>query len=117
MPREACDLVPVLVPMFQRLDTLPALKEQSWYVMGQVCVAEQWRGHGLFDRMYAEHHRHFASRFDWLITEIAMRNPRSLKAHARVGFVEMDRFCDATDEWSVVGLAISPDIKNALNRA
>jgi predicted GNAT superfamily acetyltransferase len=107
MPREASALVPVLGPMFQRLDTMPVLNNQSWYVMGQICVAEAWRGQGLFDRMYAEHRRHFAGQYDWLITEIALRNPRSLKAHARVGFVEIDQYRDATDDWSVVGLALS----------
>ena len=107
MPRESRTLVPVLGPMFQRLDAMPSLDGQRWYVMGQICVAEQWRGHALPDRLYAEHRNHFAGQFDWLITEIAMRNPRSLKAHARVGFIEMDRFRDDTDEWSVVGLPLA----------
>jgi GNAT superfamily N-acetyltransferase len=73
------------------------------YVMGQVCVDPSWRGRGLFDRLYAEHRARYADRFEWLVTEIAMRNPRSRKAHARVGFVEIDHYRDDTDEWSVVG--------------
>jgi len=107
MPREASSLIPVLVPMFQRLDNMASLNGQRWYVMGQVCIADQWRGCGLFDRMYAQHRQSFASRFDWLITEIAKRNPRSLRAHARVGFVEIDHFTDDSDTWSVVGLPLA----------
>jgi hypothetical protein len=106
MPRETSGLVPVLEPMFRRLETLAALVAQRWYVMGQVCVDEAWRGCGLFDKLYDEHRNRYAGQFDWLVTEIAMRNPRSLKAHARAGFVEIDRHLDDTDEWSVVGLRL-----------
>ena len=33
------------------------------------------------------------------MTEVSVRNPRSLRAHHRVGFEELDRYRDATDEW------------------
>jgi len=106
MPRQASRLVPVLAPMFERLEALAILAAQRWYVMGQICVDEAWRGQGLFDKLYEEHRRRYAGQFDWLATEIAVRNPRSRKAHARVGFVEIDRYRDATDEWSVVALRL-----------
>jgi L-amino acid N-acyltransferase YncA len=96
-------LLPVLGPMFARLARLPTLATRRWYVMGQVCIAEAWRGRGVFDALYARHRAVYASSFDCLVTEIATRNPRSLRAHARVGFVEIDRYRDETDEWSVVG--------------
>jgi hypothetical protein len=104
MAREAQGLLPVLAPMFARLDALPVLAGKRWYVMGQVCVAEGWRGRGVFDALYAEHRRAYADRFDVLVTEIAPRNGRSMRAHARTGFVEIDRYRDATDEWSIVAL-------------
>jgi len=106
MPRRAVELVPVLDPFFHRIEKLPILRDQRWYVMGQVCVAQGWRGQGLFDAMYRLHREHFSSDFDWLVTEISLRNPRSVKAHQRVGFVEIDHFVDETDEWSVVGLRL-----------
>jgi len=107
MPRETNLLVPVLQPMFERLDSLPILRNQRWYAMGQVCVDHAWRGVGVFDRLYAMHRECFADQFDWLVTEIAQRNPRSLNAHARIGFVEIDHYADQTDEWSVVGLRLN----------
>jgi hypothetical protein len=39
-----------------------------------------------------------------VVTEISARNPRSLRAHARVGFVELERFRDSTHDWVVVVL-------------
>jgi hypothetical protein len=107
MPRETSALVPVLEPMFGRLESLAVLALQRWYVMGQVCIDKAWRGCGLIDGLYGEHRKRYARQFDWIVTEIATRNPRSLKAHARIGFVEIDRYVDDIDEWSVVGLRFS----------
>ena len=81
---------------------LPRLKDRRYYVMGQVCVAKAYRGKGVFDRLYAAHREHLRHRFDACVTEISVRNPRSLRAHARVGFEELERYRDAADEWVVV---------------
>lgn len=102
MGRPARALLPILDPMFARLEGLGALRRARWYVMGQVCVDEAWRGRGVFDALYAGHRAWYGDAYDVLVTEIATRNGRSIRAHARVGFEEIDRYRDATDEWSVV---------------
>jgi L-amino acid N-acyltransferase YncA len=102
MPRDTQSLLPILAPMFARLEGLDVLRSARWYVMGQVCVAEGWRGRGVFDALYAGHRDSYAGAFEVLVTEIATRNGRSIRAHERVGFAEIDRYRDATDEWSVV---------------
>ncbi len=102
MAREAQSLLPILAPMFARLEGLAALRGERWYVMGQVCVDAAWRGRGVFDALYAGHRTWYGGGFDVLVTEIATRNGRSIRAHARAGFEEIDRYRDATDEWSVV---------------
>ncbi|HEY2028148.1 MAG TPA: GNAT family N-acetyltransferase [Myxococcales bacterium] len=95
----AKELVPVLRPMF---DELSKLALPPFYVMGQICVAREYRKTGVFDAPYAAHRNLYGSRFEAVVTEIAVRNVRSLRAHARVGFVEVHRYRDATDDWSVV---------------
>jgi len=97
------ELLPILEPMFARLDARKS-RLGRYYVMGQICVAHSFRGSGVFDALYAEHRSRFAATHDCLVTEISTRNPRSLRAHARVGFVEEERYRDATDEWIVVAL-------------
>ncbi len=108
MPVEARSYVPVLEPMFALLESLSfagqPLTAHRYYVMGQVCVAHAVRGQGVFDALYAGHRRFLATRYDLCVTEISLANPRSLRAHARVGFVEIHRYRDATDDWSVVAL-------------
>ena len=107
MPREVRALIPILEPMFQMIEALPASTicgrpDARWYVMGQVAVAPAHRGSGLFARMYEEHRARYADRFDAVVTEVATRNPRSLRAHERVGFRTISTYQDATDEWALI---------------
>jgi GNAT superfamily N-acetyltransferase len=102
MPVQCRSFIPVLDPMFRRLDANASLAGRRYYVMGQVCVAKPYRGRGVFDALYAAHREHLKHRYDACVTEISVRNPRSMKAHDRVGFEELERYRDATEEWIVV---------------
>src|SRR4051812_31019214 len=98
MSVERRSFIPVLEPMFQRLDAL-GLFQRRFYVMGQICVASPYRGRGVFDLLYGAHREHLRGRFESVVTEVSTRNPRSLRAHRRIGFEELERYRDATDEW------------------
>jgi L-amino acid N-acyltransferase YncA len=99
-------LFPVLEPMFALAERLEfhgrPLAAQRFYVMGQVCVAEAYRGTGVFDALYRAHAEALGPRHDAVVTEVATRNRRSLRAHQRVGFEVLATHRDATDEWAVV---------------
>jgi GNAT superfamily N-acetyltransferase len=107
MPLAAQAYVPILASLFQLLGTLSwrgrPLPERSHYVMGQICVAKEYRGQGVFDALYQGHRAEYAARFDLLVTEIATRNTRSLRAHERVGFVPLHHHADHVDDWVIVG--------------
>ena len=98
MPVECRSFVPILEPMFQRLETL----KERFYVMGQICIARPWRGRGVFDLLYDAHRVWLSGSYDSTITEVAIRNTRSMRAHLRVGFTVLERYRDATDEWAVL---------------
>ena len=106
MPLAAREAVPELLPMFAQFDALTwqgrPLSTYRYYVMGQVCVARAFRGQGVFDALYRGHRDAYAGRFDFTVTEIATRNTRSMRAHARVGFQVLTTYRDALDEWAVV---------------
>ena len=101
MPPECRTFVPILEPMFQRLDALGMLG-QRFYVMGQICIARPWRGRGVFDLLYQAHRAFLSEAYDCCLTEVATRNTRSMRAHARVGFTVVDRYRDATDDWALL---------------
>lgn len=106
MPRECRNIIPDLEPMFQSFDQTPwkgrLLSEYDFYVMGQICVAEAWRGQGIFDALYQQHRISYGNEYDCLVTEIATRNLRSMRAHERVGFKTIHIHQDELDEWAVV---------------
>jgi ribosomal protein S18 acetylase RimI-like enzyme len=98
--------VPVLLPLFEMLENVSykgkKIVDYSYYVMGQICVDEAYRGMGIFDRLYAKHKEIYSNQFDICVTEIASRNKRSMKAHQRVGFEIVHTFQDKLDEWNIV---------------
>lgn len=62
------------------------LRDYSYYVMGQSCVAHGFRGQKVLARMLEKHRELYQDRYRILITSIAAENPRSLAAHVRAGF-------------------------------
>lgn len=111
MPREFAPEVPILEPMFEMLNTL-SWKNQSlkdnprWFVMGQICVAEDYRGMGIFDGLYLKMREVYRSHYDFTVTEVAERNTRSMRAHERVGFQTLHSYPDETtgEVWRVIVL-------------
>jgi GNAT superfamily N-acetyltransferase len=99
--------IPILVPMFELFDEISyegkKVSDYNYMVVGQVCVSKDYRGKGIFDQLYLEYQKEFAQNYDFAITEIAVKNQRSMTAHNRVGFHEIHRYT-APDlvEWSVV---------------
>ena len=111
MPRSFATEVPVLGPLFELLDTLSWKGEllrdnPRWFVMGQICIADGYRGIGVFDGLYRTMAERYGDRFDFTVTEVAARNPRSLRAHARVGFRTLHVYPDPStgEEWHVLVL-------------
>ncbi|WP_128547705.1 GNAT family N-acetyltransferase [Larkinella soli] len=100
--------IPGLVLMFDMLDGLSfdsrPLRERNYVVVGQVCVSEEYRGMGLFDRMYAHFRDTLQPRYELSVTEIAVRNRRSRRAHERVGFQKIHTYFDPAngEDWDVV---------------
>ncbi len=92
MPPSFAPQVPILEPMFNLLETLerggvPIGRQSRWFVMGQVCVREGYRGKGIFEGMFLKMREVCHSEYDFTLTEVALSNPRSLRAHEKVGFV------------------------------
>ena len=105
MVQELRDKIPVLVPMFKKLDAMSyksqRISDASYYIMGQICIDKEYRGKGIFAKLYDKHHAVLADKYGYCITQVAHRNPRSIRAHEKVGFKEILSFSDETDSWSI----------------
>ncbi|HSF55036.1 MAG TPA: GNAT family N-acetyltransferase [Algoriphagus sp.] len=117
MTKASKTLIPVLVPMFEQFDQVifegKPVSNYNYLVIGQICVDKNYRGQGIFDKMYEAYKSIFSESFDFAITEIAISNMRSIKAHQRVGFRIIHEFDDSTQNWAIVAL----DWKNSKSRS
>jgi hypothetical protein len=48
-----------------------ALKDMKYYILGQICIKEAYRGKHIFDNLYQEHKRLFSNSYDCIVTEIS----------------------------------------------
>lgn len=103
---EYASQVPVLEPMFVRVDAiLQETESPAWnpYVaMGQICVAEDFRGQGVFQGLYDHFRLSLQPDFHSVITEVSTENPRSLRAHLRQGFTVMQTREGENGIWKLV---------------
>ncbi len=98
--------IPVLRPMFEKIDTLhfknKPLKATNYFVMGQVCVDKTCRRQGVFSGLYQQMKEEMSGPFDCIITEVATRNIRSMNAHRHIGFEVIHIYTVAEEEWAIV---------------
>ena len=71
-------------------------------VVGQLCVAKPYRGLGLVQKLYGHFRDCYADQFEYLITDVAQANTRSLKAHLKTGFQIIDTLTYGGIGWDIV---------------
>jgi len=106
MTKQSKYKIHILIPMFEIFDSIffegKLISLYNYIVVGQVCIAKQYRAQGIIDNCYAFYKDHFKSKYDFAITEIASTNLRSVNAHKRVGFKEIHSYVSNNTEWSIV---------------
>lgn len=99
--------IPVLIPMFEKINGLSYrgqnLQASSYFIMGQVCIDKAFRGQGIFQKLYLKLKEEMQDDFQYCITEVAVRNPRSMRAHQKVGFENLLQYKDENnEEWVIL---------------
>jgi ribosomal protein S18 acetylase RimI-like enzyme len=106
MLKEFREMIPVLSPMFEMFNKLSfkrkRLSDYSFYVMGQICISENYRGKGIFEKLYLLHKKAYSHMFDICVTEVSSKNTRSMRAHQKIGFQTIYSFEDMTDNWHIL---------------
>ena len=119
MLKSYAELIPVLRPMFAKLDAITYeqrhITERSFYVMGQICIDRLYRGNGVFEALYQKHEEMFGPVFELCVTSVSTSNMRSMRAHERIGFQVVNTFRDTTDEWNVLVRRLSVGSSNGLD--
>ncbi|KAJ3320118.1 hypothetical protein HDV06_005683 [Boothiomyces sp. JEL0866] len=87
VPKHLAAHHPLLEDMVNQIDQneYKPFKSMEYIVVGQLCVAKDYRGMGLVPRMYTQLKNEY-QRFDCAVTDIDQRNIRSKKAHLKSGW-------------------------------
>ncbi|MFV7233928.1 GNAT family N-acetyltransferase [Flavobacterium sp. ZB4R12] len=93
--------IKVLIPMFERIDELVP-KDKTYVVMGQICVDKNYRKQGIFRGLYHFYKEELQHKFDYLITEVAAINLRSMQAHEAIGFKTIDNYEENGIVWNIM---------------
>jgi GNAT superfamily N-acetyltransferase len=100
-----------LTPMFEQFDECiykgKPLHDHLFVAGGQVCVAEAFRGMGVFAGLYHALADHVKDKYNICVTEIARRNPRSLRAHQKMGFEVIRIYSAQGETWDIVAWDIT----------
>ncbi len=99
--------IPILIPMFEVFNQVVykgrKISEYNYLVVGQVCVAKEFRGKRILDECYQAYKERFQTKYDFAITEISQKNQRSMKAHLRIGFETIYQYRDLNSiDWNIV---------------
>ncbi len=99
--------LPILIPMFNEFEIIlygsKKIADYNYIVAGQVCTNKEYRGQGIVDNCYGTYKNFYSDKYDFVITEIATTNLRSLHAHKRIGFLEIHSYTAPDKEnWIIV---------------
>jgi GNAT superfamily N-acetyltransferase len=105
LPLSLRDELPSLAPMFDQFSRCAfrgePLSRFRCFVGGQVCVDRAFRGRGLLARLYRQVGRSASRSYELCVTEIAVRNRVSVRAHERMGFEAIATYSDASEAWVI----------------
>lgn len=98
--------IPLLISMFETFEKIEyqgkKLSDLNYYVMGQICIRDDFKRTGIFKKLYEKHKQEYSKYYDYCLTEVSSKNIPSMIAHKRVGFKIVHTFTDSIDEWNVL---------------
>jgi ribosomal protein S18 acetylase RimI-like enzyme len=79
-----------------------SLRDVNYVVVGQLCVAKEYRGQDLVQKLYGHFRDCLSNEFTYLATDVAQANVRSLKAHKKRGFQVINELMYGGFGWDIV---------------
>lgn len=93
--------IPGLMEMIEQIKPFEA--NNNYLIMGQICIGKPFRGKGVFPLLYQHIKHKFSHIYNGIYTEIDDKNPRSLRAHEKVGFVIIKQYINKSGhKWHLV---------------
>jgi len=107
MTEDSKEELPILKKMFNKFDKVKYLNKPissyHYLVIGQVCIAKDYRGKGILKSCYSLYKTSFKNKYDFAITLISNRNLRSMHAHEKIGFKTINTYKSLEGEvWNIL---------------
>ena len=106
MFRELEGVIPVLQPMFDRIDLIEyngaPVQSCNYFIMGQVCVDVNFRKQKLASKLYRFMFDCMKPKFEYIITEVSYYNKPSTSLHLSTGYEIIDTYTTNTDKWNIL---------------
>lgn len=98
--------VPELKVLFEMLDNTyyedEPLSKSTYIACGQICIAKPYRGQNLMKKLYHKM-AELNKKYRYCLTEVSSQNTRSLQAHYKVGFQNINQHPGENGEvWNIV---------------
>lgn len=74
----------------------------NYLVVGQLCVAKEFRGKGVAQRLYFHFKKVYKNRYPFAVTDVDQKNNASLRMHSKVGFKTLSTLNYGESTWNVV---------------
>ena len=97
--------IEILKPMFNEIKSIIEA-DLRYIAMGQICIAKDYRGKGIFRGLYSAMSNFIRPVFDSITTTVDAKNIRSLKAHYAIGFAELKSYHSDGHHWKLIELSI-----------
>jgi ribosomal protein S18 acetylase RimI-like enzyme len=95
------DEIEVLKPMF--IEITSALPDHTTYLaMGQICIDADYRKKGIFRKLYETMKERIQPKFSAIVTEVDVKNTRSLNAHYAIGFKDLKTYSSGGQDWKLI---------------
>jgi hypothetical protein len=97
----------ILAPLLDLFDKIiyegKPVSTYNYLIIGQACIEKNYRGKGVFKKIYSAYNARFRDKYDFAISEIATRNKRSMNAHQRIGFIPVHEYTGPDGvQWTIV---------------
>jgi acetyltransferase (GNAT) family protein len=93
------------------------LKDTNYVLVGQLCVAKTHRRIGVVQGMYDFYRKALWRKYNYCVTDVDEKNPRSIKSHLKTGFGILgtityagNRFYVVIWDWRRPGISAGPEI-------
>lgn len=95
--------IEILKPMFAEIEKIQ-MPFKTYIIMGQVCVAKEYRKQGVFRKLYTKMKEITSPEYHAIITEVDSENSRSLEAHYAIGFKTLSIYRSDGRDWELIHL-------------